>query len=131
MYKVVCDFIDLEDHNHRYTAGDSYPRSGLMVSVNRVNYLLSYKNKLHKPVIAHAEFAKVHEEQSSESVSDAIISPDSKEVDKVIEKKYSKTEIMRMNKQNLSELAKTLGIPKSDEMSGALLKAAIIGHYGL
>jgi len=46
-------------------------------------------------------------------------------------KKYTKTEIIRMNKAELQELAKNIGVEGTDEMSGAELKEYIISVFGL
>lgn len=45
MYKVIRYFIDLEDNNHAYHVGDTFPRDGKKVSVERINALLSGDNK--------------------------------------------------------------------------------------
>lgn len=50
-YRVIRDFLDLEDQNHRYTVGDEYPRSGLAPTKERIVFLLSFQNLLHAPVI--------------------------------------------------------------------------------
>lgn len=46
-------------------------------------------------------------------------------------KKYTKTEIMRMSKSELQELARNIGIEGADEMSGAQLKEHLISVFGL
>lgn len=50
-YRVIKDFADLEDQNHRYTVGDEYPRCGLAPTKERIVFLLSSQNLLHTPVI--------------------------------------------------------------------------------
>lgn len=50
-YRVIKDFADLEDQNHRYTVGDEYPRCGLAPTKERILFLLSSRNLLHTPVI--------------------------------------------------------------------------------
>ena len=50
-YRVIKDFADLKDQNHRYTVGDEYPRSGLAPTKERIQFLLSNQNLLHTPVI--------------------------------------------------------------------------------
>ena len=45
MYKVIKDFIDLEDNNHKYKAGDEFPRSGLTVSNERLHELATAGNR--------------------------------------------------------------------------------------
>ena len=45
-------FYDLQDSDHLYNVGDSYPRKGLAVSDKRIAELMSGKNRLRVPVIA-------------------------------------------------------------------------------
>ena len=45
MYKVIKNFIDLKDNNHKYVAGDIFPRDGAKVSSARINELASEKNR--------------------------------------------------------------------------------------
>ena len=51
MYKVIKHFIDLQDNNHKYDVGDTYPRKGLNVLQSRINELASHKNKQKTPLI--------------------------------------------------------------------------------
>lgn len=50
-YKVIVEFADLEDGNHVYHVGDTYPRQGLAPAKERVEFLHSSQNLLHTPVI--------------------------------------------------------------------------------
>lgn len=52
MYRVLTTFRDLQDNNYRYHAGDEFPRKGLVVSEERLNELLTDKNRRGIPVIA-------------------------------------------------------------------------------
>lgn len=54
-YKALTTFTDLQDDNHRYHAGDTFPREGLEVSDERLEELSSDKNRRHKPVIEKIE----------------------------------------------------------------------------
>lgn len=45
IYKVVKDFVDLQDRRRIYRAGEIYPRAGLEVSDERVAELASTSNK--------------------------------------------------------------------------------------
>lgn len=54
-YRVIKNFLDLEDGNHRYTVGDTYPRSGLAPTKERRQFLLSNQNLLHEPVIEEVD----------------------------------------------------------------------------
>lgn len=51
MYKAIETFTDLQDNNHRYQAGDIFPREGLKVTKKRLEDLLTGNNKRHKPMI--------------------------------------------------------------------------------
>lgn len=51
MYKVIKHFVDLQDNNHKYDVGDTYPRKGLNVLQSRINELASDKNKQKTPLI--------------------------------------------------------------------------------
>lgn len=47
------------------------------------------------------------------------------------EKKYTKTEISRMNVAELKELAIEIGVENVSETSGSELKKILIEHFGL
>lgn len=51
MYKVVKSFFDLEDKNFEYKEGHTFPRKGAKVSEDRIEELLSGRNKLRTPLI--------------------------------------------------------------------------------
>ena len=46
MHRVVHKFYDLQDNNHAYSVGDTFPRNGVEVDVERIAELASDKNKL-------------------------------------------------------------------------------------
>ena len=50
-YKVIRFFYDLQDSDHLYNVGDSFPREGKVVSDKRIGELLGCKNRLKTPVI--------------------------------------------------------------------------------
>lgn len=52
MYRVVKEFYDLTDDFFAYLPGDVFPRKGLEVSRERLEYLASRENRLGEPVIA-------------------------------------------------------------------------------
>ena len=58
MYKVVCFFTDLQDNNHPYNVGDTFPREGVKVSEARLKELSSDSNRQGFPLIAEAEKAE-------------------------------------------------------------------------
>ena len=51
MYKVIHEFLDLEDSSYHYHVGDEYPRHGVAPTKERIVFLLSNQNLLHTPVI--------------------------------------------------------------------------------
>lgn len=51
MYRVIHYFTDLQDEDHIYHAGDTFPREGLKVTKTRINGLLSGKNARDIPLI--------------------------------------------------------------------------------
>ena len=51
MYKVIKHFVDLQDNNHKYDVGDTYPRKGLSVLPSRIKELASNKNLQKTPLI--------------------------------------------------------------------------------
>ena len=51
MYKVIVRFMDLQDENHIYEVGDTFPRDGVKVGADRINELMSCENKIGCPLI--------------------------------------------------------------------------------
>lgn len=51
MYKVIVRFMDLQDENHIYEVGDTFPRDGVKVGADRINELMSCANKIGCPLI--------------------------------------------------------------------------------
>lgn len=58
MYRVIKSFADLEDSNHIYRIGDTYPRKGLDPTDERIEFLLSPRNLLGTPVIEQVKRAR-------------------------------------------------------------------------
>lgn len=54
MYKVIEKFTDLQDSEHLYNIGDTFPREGLEVSEDRLKELSSEANKRGIALIAKA-----------------------------------------------------------------------------
>ena len=46
MYKVIRKFFDLQDNDHMYSEGDIFPRDNIEVSQERIEELLSNRNKM-------------------------------------------------------------------------------------
>lgn len=107
-YEVIRYFEDLQDNNHPYNVGDTFPHDGLEVSEERLKELSSSNNKQHTPLIRKIA------EQSEEKTSP-----------------YTKTEIQRMSVDSLRILAKEVGIENPDEISGSELKKMLVQHFGL
>ena len=54
-YQVIHYFQDLQDFNHKYQVGDTFPRLGLKVTDSRLEELASSNNKQGKPLIEKVE----------------------------------------------------------------------------
>lgn len=57
-YKVVKAFTDLQDDNHVYKAGDSFPRNGYEPKAGRIAELASDKNKRGEVLIKEVKKGK-------------------------------------------------------------------------
>lgn len=66
-YEVIFPFKDLEDGNHLYAVGDTFPRKGLTVTPERALELSSGTNKIGKVLIKHIDkqMKKVQEEKGA------------------------------------------------------------------
>ena len=117
-YKVIHRFTDLQDFNHLYNVGDTFPRIGMKVPQSRIDELASSKNKLKTPLI---------EPENDKKIDD--FSKYMNETEETKETEYTKTEINRMSTADLKELAEKNGLDNS--LSGAELKKLLINHYGL
>ena len=51
MYRVINRFFDLQDNNHAYSVGDTFPHNGVEVDAERIAELTSDKNRLGVPLI--------------------------------------------------------------------------------
>lgn len=70
MYEVIRDFVDVQDNNHLYRVGDSFPYNGADVSKDRCAELASTSNRcgvvLIKAIEANEPVVKV-EKKSKKS----------------------------------------------------------------
>ena len=41
IYRVIKTFTDMQDNNHKYSVGDTFPRTGLSVTQKRLEELLT------------------------------------------------------------------------------------------
>ena len=110
-YTVIHYFVDLQDSNHPYKVGDTFPRLGLVVSDARLKELSSNKNKQGKPLI--------------EKIDDEVEQNDEEK------KTYTKREISRMPLSELKEIAKSEGFFNADELTGADIKKILIEKFNL
>ena len=76
MYRVIKAFVDLQDNNHKYDVGDTYPRKGLNVLQSRINELASDKNLQKTPLIE--EIPEKVEEHKKEKKSKSVEKADKK-----------------------------------------------------
>ena len=51
MYEVIVYFTDLQDKEHEYHPGDTFPRDGVNASAARIKELSSKKNRRGIPLI--------------------------------------------------------------------------------
>ena len=76
MYKVIVQFTDLQDHNHKYLPGETFPRAGLVVSEARLVELSTDKNRRHKPMIKAIDETPVKASEKPENDAKAEIPED-------------------------------------------------------
>lgn len=127
-YEVIHYFTDLQDFDHPYRVGDTFPRSGMRVSEERLKELSGSNNKQRKPLI------KAVEEEPLPFSDDDIIfeeKPEEPLAEQMEKKKYTKTDINKMNKAELQELARNNGADGVDGMTGTELKEYLLGIFGL
>lgn len=63
MYIVIKGFTDLPDDNHSYDLGRIYPYEKKDVSSERVEELISDKNKLKEPLIKEVTLEEMNDDQ--------------------------------------------------------------------
>lgn len=119
-YKVIHYFTDLQDFNHPYKVGDTFPRLGVKVSEERLKELLGKNNKQGKPLIQKVE--EVKETDFSQFMNPPV---------EKSETAYTKTEINRMSTAELKELAMGNGISNAEDITGAELKKILIEMFNL
>lgn len=73
MYEVIKKFTDLQDGNHVYNVGDTYPREGYTPSEERITELATDKNRQKTPLIAEilSEDVEISSEDTEEISEDA------------------------------------------------------------
>lgn len=63
MYKVIKFFTDLQDGDHPYSVGDTFPREGVTVADARIAELAGCENKQGVPLIQKVEESKAEPEE--------------------------------------------------------------------
>ena len=70
-YSVIRHFTDLQDNNHKYKEGATYPREGYEPSAERIEELSTDKNRLKTPLIV-PEIVISDEEEQEETAAEAV-----------------------------------------------------------
>lgn len=78
MYKAIKYFVDLQDNEHPYNAGDTFPRDGLEVSKERIIELSTAINRRKEPLITFVEDDDVKEENDTDDSDTDVIQNDDK-----------------------------------------------------
>lgn len=107
MYEVINYFVDLQDSNHPYSVGETFPRSGFVVSEERLKELAGTNNKRGIVLIKFKEdYGNRNEE-------------------------FTKTQISRMAVSELRDLAAKCDIADASTLTGGVLKKLLIEHLKL
>ena len=69
MYKVIHEFLDLQDNSHYYAVGKTFPRRGVKVSKERIEELSTSANKIGVPLIEAPE-AKIQPEKDENKATE-------------------------------------------------------------
>jgi hypothetical protein len=117
-FRVIEAFVDLQDNNHLYQAGDNYPRSGADVSLTRINELASAQNNMGMPLIE-----EVKEEKEKVVAPKAETKAEAKV--EVEEKALTKADIENMPYFTLKAEAKKRGISVDGKKAPALREELI------
>lgn len=81
MYRVITRFCDLQDGNHIYQPGDTFPRAGMeaFVTDSRIEELSSNRNRRKTPLIAQeAEKPPKRRRRGKENDADGSMSRNTK-----------------------------------------------------
>lgn len=68
MYRVLRFFRDLQDNNHAYHVGDTFPHDGMAVSEKRLLELSTDANRRHMPLIEKVEIVENEAGETMEEV---------------------------------------------------------------
>lgn len=114
MYRVIKRFTDLQDGNHLYIEGDTFPREGVTASEARLVELSTTANRRHIPLIEEVE-----DGTSTPIEVKAADLPDSGKAVKIVEGHFDEKALSAMKVDDLSKLATDLGV----DISKAKVKA--------
>lgn len=78
MYRVTEYFTDLQDGNHAYHAGDTFPRDGLTVTADRIKELSTGANRRGIALIEEVRGAEKSKDEKEEAAA--------KTVDEILER---------------------------------------------
>ena len=70
MYEVIKHFTDLQDDNHPYYVGETFPRKGLKVTEERLAELAGSNNKQGQPLIKKVENPEEEETPTDEAAAE-------------------------------------------------------------
>lgn len=75
MYKVIVPFMDLQDNNHVYRKGNTYPRSGYTPTKKRISELSSGSNRRGVPLIENPVSGQGSPSSAVDGISPAVNTP--------------------------------------------------------
>ena len=105
MYRVIKRFTDLQDGNHLYIEGDTFPREGVTASEERLVELSTTANRRRIPLIE-----AVKDGTSTPIEVKAADLPDSGKAVKIVEGHFDAKALSTMKVDDLGELATDLGV---------------------
>lgn len=74
MYQVIKDFVDIQDNNYLYRAGDAFPRVGVDAGKDRIRELLLGKNRCGEVLIKELEKADISaESEENEPAEETVV----------------------------------------------------------
>ena len=112
-YRVIKRFTDLQDGNHLYNEGDTFPREGVTVTEERLVELSTAANRRHIPLIEAVE-----DGTGTPIEVKAADLPDSGKAVKIVEGHFDEKALSTMKVDGLSKLAADLGVDIFDSYGG-------------
>lgn len=135
MYRVIVDFVDRQDNGYLYKAGDEFPRLGVEVKEERIEYLSGCNNPFMRPLIVEDKkeqeaTATEAEKPEVEETKEAEPEKEASEDNSTEEKQYTRESIASLNFFSLKKMAKDLGFDVSS-MSAQDMRDAVCEKLGL